>query len=114
MTAAKTTLSFAKQVIARIAGDDNEALAQKIARKATSGFNSQLAALNSRLVDAEDARDVAVTKYEDTLYPSEMIQDTNAYCNRIVAAKNTVDDANDNIDDIKNSIEIFTDLQKQF
>lgn len=106
--------SFAKEVVARIAGDGNEALAQKISRKASSAIKGQLASLEAKLVDAEANLDDAIEDYATAKFPTKMITNNTNYCQQVIDAQYLVDERTEDVEDIKNSLKMFSDLSKGF
>lgn len=105
---------FVKAVVARIKGDDAEVKATKIARKAISAVEAQIAGLNAKLVDAEGELDTAKEALADAMYPSEMITDGKAYCDRIVRAQENVQAKETTLESIQHSIEVFKELLESF
>lgn len=102
--------SFGKEVLARLVGDNNEVLAQKITRKSMSAVNGQIASLNAQLVDAELEVDNAKERLADAKYPASYPSNNQAYCQAVVDASNRLEDAQDKVDAFKESIEFFEGL----
>lgn len=99
-----------KEILARITGDDNEALAAKIARKAISALEGQVAALNAKLVDDENLVEDRQEALEKAIYPSEMITDNRAYCSNIARCQESLDHAKKQVETTKESTAYFLDL----
>lgn len=110
----KKATSFVKEVLARLVGDDNEALAQKIARKSMSALQGQIATLNARLVDNEADLEDAVELFNDAQYPTEYIRENSMYCSNIAVAQKRVWDAENVVQDTKDSIVTFKGILKDF
>ena len=70
---------FFKECVARIKGDDAEAKAAKVARKAVSAIASQIGAQKTKIVDDEIAVENAQEAFNNTLYPSEVQNDNREY-----------------------------------
>jgi len=105
---------FVKEVVARIKGDDAEVLGAKIARKAISAVEGQIAALQARLVDAEDAVETAEEKLKDAMFPSSMIHDNKNYCDAIVRAQDTLQVKQTELESVQHSIEVFRGILDKF
>lgn len=101
---------FLKEVLKRIQGDQAEAVAAKITRKAISAFDAQIAGLNAKLVDAEDALENTQEAFTEAIYPKEVFTDNKSYCQSIVNAQEAVDSAQEDVDNIKASLEMFKTL----
>jgi hypothetical protein len=106
---AKGSLLF-KEIVARIKGDDAEATAAKVARKAISAFNAQIAAQEAKLVDDQTAVENAETALEDAIYVKEVPTDNKAYCQTIVFAQSRLDNANATLKSTEESITYFKGL----
>lgn len=105
---------FIQQVVAKLKGDNNEELATKIARKALTAVDAQLAALRAKEVDLEGSLEDANEALNDAKFPTTMITDNSAYIRNIQKAQENRDAAQDNLDDIKNSIKFFETLMKEY
>jgi hypothetical protein len=109
----KKVNSFVKEVIARLTGDDNEAVAQKVARKAMSALEGQVAALKGQLIDDEQGVEDAQETLANAIYPTETFRDNKAYCQGIVNAQEKLDAATETLDSTKESIAFFSKLLKE-
>jgi len=105
---------FVKQVLAKLKGDDNEALANKIARKSISAIDGQVAALKSKIVDDENQVEEAEERLATAVYPTSVFSDNKSYVQRIVSAQESVDAAQANLDATKASITFFEALLTSF
>lgn len=118
MSTVKTELKrgklFAGQVLGFLKGDGNEELANKIARKALSAIDGQVAALNAREIDAENSLEEAEDALEKAIYPSVMITNNESYCQNIVYYQQRVDEAKANLEQIKDSKKFFEGLLEKF
>lgn len=108
----KKVNSFVKQVVARLAGDDNEVVAQKVARKAMSAMEGQVAALKAQLVDDEQRVEDAQERLDNAIYPTTMFSDNRAYCQSIANAQANLDAAKETLKETQDSIEFFKTLLK--
>lgn len=106
--------SFAKEVLARLKGDDAKAIAEKNARKAMSAVEGQLAALKAKEVDLENTLEDAQENLGNAKYPTEMITDNQYYIRNIQKAQELLNKAEEELADVKASIVYFTDLLKSF
>ena len=109
-TELKKTELFAKEVLAKLKGDGNEALANKIARKAISAFEGQIAALKAKEVDDENTVEDAQEAFANAIYPTSMFSDNKSYCQNIVFHQQLLDAANDILQQTKDSITFFEGL----
>lgn len=105
---------FIKEVISRISGDDKAALAAKISRKAISAIEGQLASLKAKEVDDENAVEDAQENLNNALYPTEMFSNNKGYCERIVAAQENLEQAEEILQQTKDSILFFISILGKF
>lgn len=102
------------EIAARIKGDDATAKAAKIGRKCNSAINSQIAALQAKEVDQEDAVDTAQEALNDAKYPTDTFTSGQNYIQGITDAEERLEAAREALDDTKSSIRYFKDLSKGF
>lgn len=112
-TATKGAL-FVKEVIARLKGDNAEALGAKIARKAISSVEGQLAALKAKQVDLEDTVEDAQEALKVAKFPTEMIINNQCYINDIRVKFDDLETAKNNLKDVVESIAFFEGLLNEF
>lgn len=105
---------FAKEVLARLKGDNADATAAKISRKAISAFEGQVAALNARKIDQETAVEEAEEALKAAIYPIEMFSSNESYVRSIANAQQRVDDAKDALAATEKSIAYFTGIASKF
>jgi N-methylhydantoinase B/oxoprolinase/acetone carboxylase alpha subunit len=105
---------FIKQVVSKLKGDGVEELAAKIARKALSAVDSQLASLRSREVDLENSLDDANELLETAKFPVTMITDSHFYIKGIQRAQEAKDKAEEDLTNVKESIVYFETLLASF
>ena len=105
---------FVKEVVARLKGDNAEALGAKIARKAISSVEGQLAALKAKQVDLEDTLEDAEEALKVAKFPIEMITDNQNYILNIRKKFNNLEEAKADLADVKESIKFFEDLLNEF
>lgn len=108
----KKVNSFVKQVVARLKGDDNEVVAQKVARKAMSALEGQVAALKAQLVDDEQRVEDAQERLDNAIYPTSVFTDNRWYCQNIANAQSELESAKEILTTTQESIEFFTKLLK--
>jgi hypothetical protein len=105
---------FIAEVTARLKGDADGVLAAKIARKAISAVDSQLAALRAKEVDLENQLEDANESLKNAKYPIEMITDGQSYIKGIQRAQESLDKAKDDLNDVIDSIQYFETLLASF
>lgn len=105
---------FIKEVVSRLKGDDSEALASKIARKALSAVEGQLAALKAKQVDLENSLEDAQEALNNAKYPTEIFTSNQNYIENIKRAQERYDAAFDELESCKDSINYFNDLLNSF
>jgi hypothetical protein len=105
---------FVKEVIARIKGDDAEAKASKIARRAISAIDVQVATLKGRIVEAEVDVENKEEVFKTALYPTEVFTNNQIYCNNIASANQQLEEAKETLENLKNSIKFFEDVLAKF
>lgn len=106
----KTISTFAKEVSARLKGDEAGVIAAKVERKALSGFNGQIAALKAKLVDDETRVEDATEALNNAIYPTSVPTDNSRYIQNIVDAQASLDSATDTLDETVRTIAYFEDL----
>ena len=113
MAETKTSL-FTKEILARLTGDSDSALANKIARKALSAIKSQIASLEASVVDAEVSVEEAKEKLDAAMYPTEMFTSTQSYITDIVRAKNNLNEREEALSELQESLEFFKEQEAKF
>lgn len=110
----KTTVAagklFVKEVLARIQGNEAEALANKNGRKAINALQGQISSLNYKLIQDEEALENANERLDNAIYPTTSIEDQKSYCQGILNAQEAVDAAEANLKATKDSIAVFTGI----
>lgn len=106
--------NYVKEVLALLKGDDVKAIAAKNARKSISAIEGQLAALKAKEVDIENTIEDAQENLHLAKFQTVLITDNQAYIKNIQKAQETFDQAEQELADVKNSIEYFTQLLKSF
>jgi hypothetical protein len=108
---AKSELSkFVAATVAFITGDTNTAVALKNERLGKASIKGQLSALEGSLVNAEVDLETAKENFEKAIYPTVLINNQQQYYQNIVKAQQSLDYAQDNLDDILVSINYATNL----
>jgi DNA repair ATPase RecN len=110
MSNTKKVNSFVKQVVARLKGDDNEVVAQRVARKAMSAIEGQIAALKAQLVDDEQRVEDAQEMLDNAIYPTAVFSDNRRYCQEIADAHTRLENSKESLKATQDSIEFFTNL----
>lgn len=113
-TTLKKGQSFAKEVLAKLKGDDAEALSQKIARKAISAVDGQLAALRAKEVDLENELEDATEALHSAKYPTVVFTNNSSYIENIRIYQNNFDKAKENLENVKESIVYFETMLATF
>lgn len=114
MSEVKKGVSFVKEVVARITGDEDKVIAEKNYRKATSAIKSQINNLEASLVDKEDNLEEAKEALAVAKYPTVLITDRDEYASNILMKRNDVIDAEDDLQETKDKIEYFKTILKEF
>lgn len=104
-----TNDKFKSKVVAKIKGDDAEVQAAKIESRAKAAITGQIAALNSKKVEAGIKLDDAKTALEDAIFPVSLTNGE-SYVYAIKTAQAAVDTAEDGVDAIKESIAYYESL----
>jgi xanthine dehydrogenase iron-sulfur cluster and FAD-binding subunit A len=105
---------FVKEVLHRLKGNDDEALANKIARKAISAITGQISALEGKVIDDEQSVEDAQEALDNATYPVSMFKDSKTYCQQILKAQESLNDAQAELKNTKDSIEFFKNLLTKF
>lgn len=105
---------FVELVIAKLKGDENQVIAIKNERKASNGFKSQLASLDSKLSDKETELEEAKEALESAICPTNLISDINEYFSVIKNKRERMLALQDEVEMIKESIEWFKEQQAKY
>lgn len=111
---ASNVKSFVKQVLAQLQGNEDQVVAEKNYRKATSAVKGQISSLESKQVDAEIALDEAKEALHSAKYPTKLIKDTSDYVRNVAKKQEAVDSAQEELESINESLKFFTKLNKEF
>ncbi len=101
---------FVQEVIAKLTGDTDKAIALKNERLAKASIKGQLSALEGQLVEAEVKVENAQEKLNNAIYPTVLIESQQGYCNNIEGAQENLNEAKEELEDIQSSIKYFNDL----
>lgn len=94
MNTAGKVKSFVKQFVAKLSGDDNEALAQKALRQADSALKTQISNLTGDIINYEDALEAAKEAQASArVNDGKIISDRETYVENLLEAKNDVTEA---------------------
>lgn len=88
-----TLSSYIKEGKALLMGDKDEAILAKNERKGKNAFDSQIAALRTKLVDDESAIEDAEDELKKAYWPKEVISDSKAYVSLIVRREDELERA---------------------
>lgn len=106
----KTISTFAKEVAARLKGDEAGVIAAKVERKAISAFNGQIAALKAKLVDDETRVEDATEALDNAIYPTSVPTDNSKYIANIVSAQESLDKAIEMLDETISTLTYFESM----
>lgn len=107
----KTVSLFITEVTARLTGDDSTVFAVKNSRKAESAINSQLAAQNAALVDAEDKVEEAKENLAAAQFPTELIVSSKIYIDNILLAEKELQANQTALEELQESIQYLETLR---
>lgn len=118
MSTINTAVSFVKEVVSRLTGDQSQVIAEKNYRKASSAVSGQIQALKSQLVDDETAVDDAKEALQNAKYPTTPISSgaaaNSSYLAEIKRRQDSLDDSIATAEATKKSIAYFEALEKEF
>ena len=113
MSTVKKGSLFVKQVVALLKGDDTEALANKIARRAISAVEVQIASLKGKIVEAEGEVETATERLHKATYPTQMFTDGASYCSGIIRAQEALDRTKEALENLNETLKFWeTQLEK--
>lgn len=107
-----TVSNFCKTVAALIKGDDAALIAIKIEKKAKAAFKQQITALDANILDLQERVDDAQEAFRLAIHVTEPIQDTKAYLENIVRAREALVVAQEELAVAQNSLDFFTELSE--
>lgn len=104
--------SFMSQLLAYLKGDDAQAKAERIYRKAKAALKSQLATLEAETLKKQDAVEAATEQLDlARMNHGALIEDYNRYVSNLVNAKNRLTEAEE---DLKNHEAAVAFVQDEF
>ena len=107
--------NFVDKVLALLEGNDEKGIAIKNERLAKAAFKQQLASLEGAKIDAEAKVDEALDNYESKVFPIKVIEDRSHYMFNIKDAKEFLDEAEANLQDVIDSIKFWeVEMKKAF
>ena len=107
--------NFVDKVLALLEGNDEKGIAIKNERLAKAAFKQQLATLEGAKIDAETKVDEAFDNYESKVFPIKVIEDRSSYMFNIKNAKENLDEAEQDLDDVIDSIKFWKfEMKKAF
>jgi hypothetical protein len=110
---ANVVKTFADLVVARLTGDDAKVKAIRIEKKAKSAFQSQIAALNAKIVDAEMHVEEALESLNNAIVPASDITDGKRYVESIASAQANLDQKDAQLNQLKDSLDYFQTLYNE-
>ena len=114
MSTVSNVKSFVEEVIARLEGDSDKAVAARNHRKANSAVRGQVAALEAKKVDDEVALEEALEKLGDAKYPTKPITNNQTYIQGIKNAQDLVDSREEELASTNEALKYFEDLAEEF
>lgn len=102
--------NYAKTVVAFINGDGAEVIALANERKSQSALKGQIAALESKEVNDEDALKDAEDNFTKTFAPPAKIGDQSSYISAVKSARERVVAATKTLTDTRESLKFYRDL----
>jgi seryl-tRNA synthetase len=113
-TKVKKGQSFAKEILAKLKGDDPAALSEKIARKAISAVEGQLAALRAKEVDLENEVEDSLEALHNAKYPTTVFTNNQSYIQNIQSYKLRFDESSEKLQEVRKSIIYFESMLASF
>ena len=99
MTTSTKIKSFVKQFVATVQGEDANAKAQKVLRRADSALKSQIPSLEGDLISLEDNLESAKEKQAlARINNGKSIDSSELYISNLLRAKNAVTEAEENLE----------------
>ena len=101
---------FLDEILKRLKGDDDGALASKISRKSISALESQIAGLQSKIVDAELEVENAEESLQDAIFPTKLFSSNKDYCQGIINAQDKLDEKKAELECLNKDLLYFKEL----
>lgn len=105
-----TVSLFFKQVLAQFKGDADVAIAAYNERKAKVAFKSQIAALEAKVIDDENAVDDAQDGLNTAMFPTVKIDNGAHYIKNLAYYNDRLENAKANLQATNKSLEFFRGL----
>ena len=109
-----TMTSYAKEILARIQGNESSIIAAQNERKSNAAVNGQIAALEALVVDQEEAVKDAEEALKEAKYPTTKISDNSAYIRGIRNAQERVTSATETLATTNESLTYFKGIKADF
>lgn len=109
-----TKKNFLDRMMVRFQGNDEKGISKHNKKWAVNAFNQQINALEGELLSAEGNLETAQENLEHAICPESKITDHQAYLQRVVNAKNAVEEAESQIKTIKETIAFFASELESF
>lgn len=106
--------SFIRQTIAMFKGESDKALAEKNYRTARAAVAVQIAGLEAKLVNQEEKVALAEESVNKATYPTDRINDGEAYIRNIASAEEALELAKEELERIQVSMDKHRNRLKEF
>jgi hypothetical protein len=106
--------SYAKELGARLTGNQDKVIIETNYRKATAAVKGQQASLESELVNAEGDLADAEDRLKDAKFPTTKISDQQSYIRTIISQQSAVDAAQARVENVKASLDFQKKLLAEF
>lgn len=106
----KEVSTFMSIVLAKLTGDKAAEIAARNEKKARAALKGQISSLESEQVNLEEKVEDCKEALENAIYRTEPINSSEAYINGIADAQEDLDEAEEALEDNKNSIEYYKNL----
>lgn len=106
--------SFIKEVLAQLTGDQDTVIAERNYRTGKATVRGQISSLETDVINQEVAVEQAEEEFLKAKYPTERIENGEAYLNSIYDAKDNLENVRAELEATKASIEYWTKLLVEF
>ena len=114
MSTVKNAQSYVKEVIARMKGDTDTALAERNYRVLTAGINQQLALRESIKLELEEKIIDAKDKLAEAKYPTSKITDVSYQLTKIANATDSLNEVEADLEDVQDECKALQSLLDEF
>ncbi len=116
-TSSKNITSFGREVLSRLKNNNESTLVERIERKSRAAHQQQIAALENKIVDEEDAVSEGQVLLKDTIFPITITNDPNwgkEYVANINRIRIQVKTAEDTLAQTQEALNFFKNLIESF